>query len=128
MIKRHKHNNVTWVDLFKPTQEEIREIMEEFNIHPRIAKDLLSPTSKPMVDLYENFIYLIIHFPALKHTHSNEENQEIDFVVGENFLITSRYDTIDSVHKFSKEFDVTSILDKDKQDGDAEHIFFFASQ
>lgn len=124
MIKRHQHNNVLWIDLLKPTQEEVREIMEEFNIHPNIASDLLAPTFKPTVELYKDFIYLILHFPALKHTHSGGENQEIDFIIGKDFIITSRYDTIDPIHKFSKEFDVDTVLSKEKEKIDGEHVFF----
>lgn len=113
MIKRHNHKDLIWIDLFQPTQKEIREIMEEFNIHPGVANDLLSPTFKPLVDLYKDFIYLVMHFPAIKHTHSQETNQEVDFIISEKFLITSRYDTIDPIHKFSKVFDVNSILEKE---------------
>lgn len=124
MIKRHTYKKLTWIDLFQPTQEEVRELMEEFDIHPSVANDLLSPTFKPTVDLHENFIYLILHFPAFRHTHSSEQNQEMDFILGKDFIITSRYDVIDPIHKFSKEFDVNSILDKDLISGDASDIFF----
>ncbi|MBU1557525.1 CorA family divalent cation transporter [Patescibacteria group bacterium] len=124
MIKKHTYKNLTWVDLFRPTQEEIRELMKDYSLIPSIAEDLLTPTFKPSVDLHKDFLYLILHFPALKHTHFNEKDQEVDFIVGRDFIITSRYDTIDSLHKFSKEFDVTSILEKENVDGNAEHIFF----
>src|SRR3989338_23160 len=124
MLKRHTHNKVTWIDLFQPSQEEVREVMEEFDLHPNVANDLITPTFKPTVELHKNFIYLILHFPAFRHTHSYEENQEVDFVIGKDFLITSRYDTIDPIHKFSKEFEVNSILDKKEKNNDTEHIFF----
>ncbi|MDD2934940.1 MAG: CorA family divalent cation transporter [Candidatus Pacebacteria bacterium] len=124
MLKRYTSNNTTWIDLFQPTPEEIREVMEEFDIHPSVANDLITPTFKPMVELHKNFVYLILHFPAFRHTHSYEENQEVDFVIGKDFLITSRYDTIDPIHKFSKEFEVNSILDKKEKNADTEHVFF----
>jgi magnesium transporter len=124
MIKKHIYKKLVWIDLFKPTQEEVRSLMEEYSLTPAIAEDLLTPTFKPTVDLHKNFLYLILHFPALKHTHFNEKDQEIDFVIGKNFIITSRYETIDPVHKFSKEFEVSSILEKEEVGEDAENIFF----
>lgn len=125
MITRYAHNNVTWIDLESPTNEEVREVMEEYDIHPTIAEELLLPTVKPRVEYYENaFIYLILHFPAFKHTHSNEQNQEVDFIIGKNFLITTRYDTIDPLHKFSKVFEVNSILDKSDIGEHAGYVFF----
>lgn len=124
MIKRHNHKDLIWIDLFQPTQEEIREIMEEFSIHPGVANDLLTPTFKPLVDLYKDFIYLVMHFPAIKHTHSQETNQEVDFIISEKFLITSRYDTIDPIHKFSKVFDVNSVLEKENINQKGWYLFF----
>lgn len=123
MIKKHTYKKLTWIDLFKPTKEEVLGLMEEYDINPSIANDLLSPSFRQTVDAHENFIYLILHFPALKHTHSNEPNQEIDFLIGKDFIITSRYDDIDSIHKFSKVFDVNSVLEKEDMERDGGYIF-----
>ncbi len=125
MITRYKHNKVTWIDLESPTNEEVRKVMDEYGIDPRVAEELLLPSIKPKVELYGNkMIYLILHFPAFKHTHASQQNQEVDFVIGKNFLITARYDTIDPIHKFSKNFEVNSILDKGDIGEHAGYVFF----
>lgn len=125
MLTRYRHKDVTWIDLESPTKEEIHKVMDEFSVHPTVAEELLMPTVKPKVDLYENFIYLILHFPAFRHTHKNQQNQEIDFIVGKDFIITTRYDTIDPLHKFSKVFETDSILDKSDIGTHAGFVFFF---
>ena len=125
MITRYSHKKLTWVDLESPTQEEVRSIMNEFHINPLAADELLAPTLKPKVDTYENFIYLILHFPAFKHTNTLSQNQEVDFLIGKDFLITTRYDTIDPIHKFSKVFEVNSILDKNDMGTHAGYLFFY---
>ena len=125
MITRYTYKNLTWIDLESPTQEEVREIMEEYSVNPLVAEEFLSPTLKPKVDFYKDYIYLILHFPALKHTHSGDQNQEVDFVIGKDFLITVRYDTVDALHKFSKVFEVNSVLDKSDMGDHAGFIFFY---
>ena len=126
MITRYQHKNVTWVDLESPTSDEVREIMRKYHIHPIVAEELLHPTLKPRVEFYENnFIYLILHFPAFKHTHATQQNQEVDFIIGHNFIITTHYDTIDPLHKFSKVFEVDSILDKSGIGNHAGYIIYF---
>lgn len=125
MIKRNNHKNLVWIDIENPASEEVRGIMEEFNLHPTVAQELLLPTIKPRIDLHHNFIYLILHFPAIKHTHSADNaNQEIDFVIGKNFIITTRYESIDPMNKFSKMFEVNSILDKSNMGDHAGYIFY----
>lgn len=124
MLHRYTHNNLTWIDLESPTHEEVRGVMEEFGIDALVAEELLLPTYKPRVDLHEGFIYLILHFPALRHTHQSIE-QEIDFIIGQNFIITTRYDTIDPIHKFSKVFEVNSVLDKSNIGEHAGFVFYY---
>ena len=112
MLNRYDHAGVVWVDLESPTEEEVRRLMEEYHLDPLIAEELLIPSVKPKVEAHPGYIYLILHFPAFKHTHGSESNQEVDFIVGERFLITARYDTVDPLHKFAKVFEVHSLLAK----------------
>jgi magnesium transporter len=125
MITRYHHRNVTWIDVEAPTNEELHQLMDEFSIHPHVAEELLLPTLKPRVEYFDNFIYLILHFPAFRHTHAaTQRNQEVDFIIGKDFLITTRYDTIDPLHKFSKLFEVSSLLDKSTIGDHGGFLFF----
>ena len=124
MISRNKYRDLLWIDAERPTHEEIRGLMEEFDIHPIVADELLTPSLRPKVDHYENFIYLILHFPAIRHSHSNV-SQEVDFIIGKKFIITVRYELLDPLHKFSKVFEVNSILDKSDIGEHAGFLFFY---
>ena len=124
MISRYKYHELTWVDMESPSHDEVRQIMEEFDIHPIIADELLTPSLRPKVDHYENLIYLILHFPAIRHSHKNS-TQEVDFIIGKKFLITVRYELLDPLHKFSKVFEVNSILDKSDIGEHAGYLFFY---
>jgi magnesium transporter len=125
MINTYSYKDVTWVDLESPTRDEVREIMVKYDIPPLAAEDLLLPTLRPKVDVYPDFIYLILHFPAWKHSHK-ETSQEIDFIVGKNYIVTARYDNIDPIHKFAKMFEVNSVLDRNALVGkNAGYMFYY---
>ena len=66
----------------------------------------------------------MLRFPALRRSHNTRE-QEIDFIVGQNFLITTHYDTIDPLHKFSKVFEVNSLLDKSNLGDHAGYMLYY---
>ncbi|MCK5096228.1 MAG: magnesium transporter CorA family protein [Candidatus Pacebacteria bacterium] len=125
MISRYTHKKLNWIDLESPTKEEVREVMDEYGFHPLIADELLSPTVRPKVDLYDNLIYLIIHFPAVSYVNGHSGTQEIDFVIGKDFLITTHYELVDPLHEFSKVFEVNSILDKSDMGKHAGFLFFY---
>ena len=125
MISKYKYKKLTWIDLESPTQDEVKSVMKEYDIHPLVANELLSPTLKPKVDLYDNFIYLILHFPAYQHSHGSSTEQEVDFIIGKSFIVTTHYEVIDSLHEFSKVFEVNVIIDKSHIGGHAGFLFFY---
>ncbi len=125
MISTYIHKDLTWIDLESPTRDEVRSVMEQYDIHPLVGNELLIPTEHPKVDLYDRYIYLVFHFPAVSHKHGSEIKQEIDFVVGEKFIITTHYDLIDPLHEFSKVFEVNTLLDKSNIGKHAGFVFFY---
>lgn len=120
----HQHSGILWVDLESPTRDEVQKIMEEFGIRAIIAEELMLPSAKPRAEFYGSHAYIILHFPALRHSHISLE-QEVDFVVGRKFIITAHYDIVDPLHKFSKVFEVNSILDKNNVGDHAGFLFFY---
>ena len=66
--------------------EEIKNIIDKFEIDPYIAREIATPSPKSRIEFDDDSIYLIIHFPANKHTHTNQK-QEIDFVIKKDYSI-----------------------------------------
>ena len=125
MVNTYSYKNVTWIDLENPTQEEVRELMKKYEIHPLAAEELLLPTTRSKADRYDDYIFLVLHFPAWKHSHK-ETRQEIDFIIGKNYIVTARYDTIDPLHKFAKMFEVNSVLERNGLIGEhAGYMFYY---
>ncbi len=125
MINTYTLGSETWIDVDQGTPEEIHSLMDKYNIHPFVAKEMASATPKPAISFHEHYIYCILHFPAWKHSHSeNDKNQEVDCVIGKDVLITSRYDTIDALHKLSKDLEVREVLDKTETIEKHSHVIF----
>ncbi|MDO8518244.1 MAG: magnesium transporter CorA family protein [bacterium] len=122
MVTRYVRRNVTWVDCVSPTQTEVRALMREFDIDPLIAEELLLPSYKPKVERRESIIYVILRFPLLRGANRSPE-QEVDFVIGKQFLITTRYEQIDPLHLFAKAFEVEAVLGHDNTTTHGGHLF-----
>ncbi len=110
MISERKNGSVVWIDVENPTKTEVKDLMERFQFDPSIADDLVTPSIKSKIDLYKDYIYLSLYFPALKHSHNNDTIQEIDFILGKDFLITVHYEAVDALDVFAKIFEVNTIL------------------
>lgn len=110
MISTFKHKKLSWIDLENPTSDEVKEIMHKYSIHPLVANELLKPTFRAKVDVFEEFIYLVIHFPIFDNNTRSYIDREIDFVVGKNFLITTHYKTIPPLYEMTKIFEADAML------------------
>jgi magnesium transporter len=109
MITRHARGKVVWVDMECPTAEELQTVMAEFDIDPRIEEEIVSPTPYPIVVTFPKYLYMILHFPTTEIT-GGAKNQEIDFIVGKHFLITARYEVIESIHNLQRVFEAEELI------------------
>ena len=110
MIFRYEYKGGVWIDLEKPTGEEIREIAQEFSINRRIETEMLAPTPMPLVVDGGTSTLLILHFPSQGSEEGETENQEIDFVVGAHFIVTVRYEVIAPLHHLKKLFETRDLV------------------
>ena len=116
------HGEYTWIDLHSPSKQEVESLVETKHVDPIIAKDLLSPTPKQYLKLSGDKIYTVIHIPSFNNKESFSHEQEIDFVISENYVVTTRYESIDALHYFGKKIETEEIISKEKDDKN--HIFF----
>lgn len=124
MISKYNFKNITWIDLQSPTPEEVAHLVEEFSLPALMAEEFISETVRSKVDLYKDLIFLVLHFPVNRHLKNYKTEQEIDFVIGKNFLITIHYDLINPLHEFSKKFEMDALLDKNNVGNHAGHLFY----
>ncbi len=109
MINRYQHNNLTWLDVLSPTAEEIRDIIEECAVPPELAGDLTSMTPRTEAVGKKNALKITLDFPIVKRTDIDHPH-EIKFIVTPKHLITIRFEDIEAIHRFGKEFEVVCML------------------
>ena len=121
MIERHMHNKICWVDVVSPTVEEIREIVKECKIPLEYTADLTTMTPRSEVFVKKNFLKVTLDFPIVKRTDINHPH-EVKFIATKKHLITIRFEDIEALHRFSKEFEVSSILTHAGKNASAGHL------
>jgi magnesium transporter len=84
-----EYGGTRWVDVRRPTSEQIEEIGVEFQLHPLVIEDVKSRIQRPKIDEYPGeYLFIVLKFPIHdKETRLNQAS-EIDIIVGENLFMT----------------------------------------
>jgi magnesium transporter len=99
-MKKISVNNITWIDIEKPTEEILLELKEKFNLHPFIANQFLPPIHRPKIEEYPNQLFIVLHFPVYYKKTRQVKPVELDFIVLNNTLITSHKENIPYLDTF----------------------------
>ena len=81
-------SDMLWVDLENPTPEEAEVLKTYFQLHPLAVEDTLIDIQYPKMDVYPDYIFLVLH--GINYMRDTEEftTAEIDVFLGKQFLIT----------------------------------------
>lgn len=127
MTTTNSYKNIAWIDLESPDDNEISTVVRRYGLHPLVGEELKSSSSLAKIDFYEEYISIVLTLPVREKNgnYYTVTDREVDFVIGKNFLITSRFDTIEQLAYFAKIFEANSILGKDEKIEHAGHLFYY---
>jgi magnesium transporter len=80
-------HHVTWVNIENATPQDIDVLRRKFRFHPLDLDDVLSKIERPKVDEYEDYLFIVMHFPVFDYERRISSPSEIDFFIGANFLV-----------------------------------------
>ncbi|PYG89779.1 magnesium transporter [Ruminiclostridium sufflavum DSM 19573] len=87
-IKQINFNGLTWIDITKPTKSEIDMLEKKYEFHELPLEDCLAEHQRSKVDEYEDYCFIVMHFPRYRKDTMRLDSEEIDIFLGHNYLIT----------------------------------------
>jgi magnesium transporter len=79
---------LTWIHLDAPTQDEATALAERFGWHPLDVEDVLSKRQRPKVDEYDEYRFVVLHFPVYDKSVQRLNAGELDVFLGPDYLVT----------------------------------------
>lgn len=128
MISKYKYKGLLWVDLESPRKEEIESILEEFNLPEDLAKPMHTQGKNAKTDIYPHLTYSVLHFPQIVDKIGKVKNQEINFIIGKNFLITVHYEYNSVLDSFAKKFEAEELLQEGLVLENSASLFYYLIQ
>ena len=89
---------ITWVDITSPTKEDIEYLQKHYHFHPLILKELETLSQRNKAEVYENYLFLITHFPNWDSKKQTSQPWELDIIISSKVLVTVSYSEVCETH------------------------------
>jgi magnesium transporter len=87
-IEQIDAEGLRWVNIEDPRGPERAWLEEHFDFHALDLEDVLSRNQRPKIDNYEDYLFIVLHFPIFDPSVGRLGTGELDLFVGPGFLIT----------------------------------------
>ncbi len=88
MIQTIKIGTLKWHYIENPTDQDLDFLKENFHFHPLDIEDCKSVNQRPKIDIYDDYYFLILHFPHYDRWNRFLKTKEVKVFWGEDYIIT----------------------------------------
>src|SRR3954454_23348398 len=83
-----EHDGLRWINIERPGPVDQAWLEEHFEFHPLDYEDVRSRNQRPKIDSYEDYLFIVLHFPVFDKQVGRLNPGELDVFVGPDYLIT----------------------------------------
>jgi magnesium transporter len=87
-IRSITERKLSWFYIEKPTSDEVAFLAHRFHFHPLDLDDVLSRIQRPKIDVYKDYLFIVLHFPVFDKENRITRPSETDIFIGENYVVT----------------------------------------
>jgi len=87
-IEQIDGEGLRWVNIERSGQLERDWLEEHFDFHALDLEDVLSRNQRPKIDVYDDYLFIVLHFPVFDPAAGRLGAGELDLFVGPGYLVT----------------------------------------
>ncbi len=88
MVDTISFGMLKWHHITDPTVEDLDFLKDNFRFHPLDIDDCSSFVQRPKIDVYDDYYFLVLHFPLLDKRTNLVRTEETKIFWGHDFIIT----------------------------------------
>ena len=80
-----------WIGMYRPTEEELRSVAEEFSLHALSVEDALHGHQRPKLERFGDVLFVVLRPARYLDAPEEVEFGEVHLFIGPNFAISVRH-------------------------------------
>lgn len=103
-------DGMLWVDLEMPSDEEFTLLSDVFRFHPLAVEDAHREIELPKVDVYDGYVYLVVHRINVDPAERRCAPNEMDIFLSDRYLVTVHEEVSQSIAEVRARIDASPTL------------------
>ncbi len=87
-VEQIDSSGLRWVNIEHPGTLERTWLEDNFDFHALDLEDVLSRNQRPKIDVYDDYLFIVLHFPVFDPAAGRLGTGELDLFVGPGYLVT----------------------------------------
>jgi magnesium transporter len=87
-VEQISADGLRWINIEKPGPVDLAWLEEHFDFHPLAYEDVSSRNQRPKIDEYDDYLFIVLHFPVYDKKVGRLNAGELDVFVGPDYVIT----------------------------------------
>jgi magnesium transporter len=87
-VEEIESNGLRWVNIEWPGSLERTWLEEHFDFHALDLEDVLSRNQRPKIDVYDDYLFIVLHLPVFDPAAGRLNAGELDLFVGPDYVVT----------------------------------------
>src|SRR3954465_5730377 len=87
-VEQIDSSGLRWVNIERPGALEGAWLEENFEFHALDLEDVLSRNQRPKIDVYDDYLFIVLHFPVFDPQAGRLGPGELDIFVGPDYIVT----------------------------------------
>lgn len=93
-----------WIHIQEPNKEIIDQLAQEYGFHEVIVDDLIEINAQSKIDVNSDHFFLALTFTKYLENEQRYIFNELDIIIGENYIISTNSLESDSIKRLFEEF------------------------
>ena len=81
-------SGLRWIHIESPRSADRDWLEDQFDFHPLDYEDVYSRNQRPKLDQYDDYVFIVLHFPLFDKDSARVLTAELDLFMGPDYLIT----------------------------------------
>lgn len=109
-------DGMTWMHFHHPSKEEIKEIVERYDVHELIEEDIAETNTQDKIDIYDDAIFLVLHFPKYDNKSWKYLSNEFNIILGKKFIVSVTKYYTNHIESIREEYNQDLREDEDRDE------------